>query len=583
MESHSQLDIVGGAAIRRLTLSFIFLILVGLPVRGAAQAEPPLKDRISEVKQLYDQGRWADVIQTAHDPDGDVADLELYRGLALARMLRLDEARKTFEAGLMRDPRETRFLVELAGIAYREKRFSEAKRNLRRALSIDSDDDYTNNFLASIYFLEDNLEAGLKYWNRTGRPKLADFSFDPTPKLNPLVLDRAFAFSPGSPWLREQFLSTQAKLSNLDLYPRLRFDLAARPDGAFDLAVHASETDGWGSTRWEGALSLLRGLPYQSIYPEFYNVDHAGLNWRSFVRWDDQKRRLYTEIAAPLAEDPAIRYRIYFDGRNENWNVAGAIISGISGVPSPASFNLESAVAGAEIHFIPTGRWQWKAGVEYTYRTFRNSSGIAAGAAPFLTNGSSIALQSGVQRALIRIPERRFTLDSRATGEVGTFFERPLGKYGRIGGSLSGDWFPKARGEDYETQASLRGGETFGMVPLDKLFILGFDRDNDLWLRGHPGLRDGEKGNAPLGRNFVLLNLETDKVLYSGSLVKVKIGPFLDTGKIFDPSSYFGSSKWLWDTGPQMKIRILGSFQFVLGYGKDLRTGNNSFFTMVSK
>jgi hypothetical protein len=33
----------------------------------------------------------------------------------------------------------------------------------------------------------------------------------------------------------------------------------------------------------------------------------------------------------------------------------------------------------------------------------------------------------------------------------------------------------------------------------------------------------------------------------------------------------------------QTKIRVLGSFEFILGYGKDLRTGNNSFFTKVSR
>lgn len=558
---------------------FLFLILV-LPVHGFAQAAPSPTDRISEVKHLYGEGRWSDVVQAVSESDGEIADLTLYRGLALAHLLRWDEARKAFEAGLARDPRDPRFLVELAGIAYREKQYSEAKRNLRRALSIGSRDDYVNNFLASIYYLEGNVEAALKYWNRTGQPKLSDLTFDPKPKLNPLVLDRAFAFSPGSPWRREQFLSTKTKLEDLDLYPRMRLDLVALPDGSFDLGFHAVERDGWGATHWEGALSLLRGLPYQSIYPEFYNLDRSGMNWRSLARWDDQKRRLFTEIEAPLEEDPAIRYRLYFDGRNENWDVADTILPG---APSAASLNMECAVAGAEIGFIPTGRWQWNVGVEYTYRTFRNLFGIPARAAPFFTDGSAIALRSGVQRTLIRFPERRFTLDSRASGEAGTFFENPLGKYGRIEASLAGDWFPKARGEDYETQASLRTGRTFGMVPFDKLFILGFDRDNDLWLRGHPGLRNGEKGNAPLGRNFILANLETDKIVYSGSFLTVKMGPFLDTGRIFDPSRYFGSPQWLWDTGAETKIRVLGSFQFVLGYGKDLRSGNNSFFATVSK
>jgi hypothetical protein len=33
----------------------------------------------------------------------------------------------------------------------------------------------------------------------------------------------------------------------------------------------------------------------------------------------------------------------------------------------------------------------------------------------------------------------------------------------------------------------------------------------------------------------------------------------------------------------QAKIRVLGSFEFVLGYGKNIRSGNNSFYTTVSR
>ena len=104
------------------------------------------------------------------------ADLELYRGLALARMQQWESARKTFLTGLVKHPRDARFFVELAGIAYREKRFPRAKRYLHHALSIDPQDAYSNDLLASIYFLEENLEAALKYWNRAGKPVLADLA-----------------------------------------------------------------------------------------------------------------------------------------------------------------------------------------------------------------------------------------------------------------------------------------------------------------------------------------------------------------------------------------------------------------------
>ena len=48
----------------------------------------------------------------------------------------------------------------------------EPGKTLRRALRLAPRDDYTNNFLATIYFLEGNLDAALKYWNRSGKPLL---------------------------------------------------------------------------------------------------------------------------------------------------------------------------------------------------------------------------------------------------------------------------------------------------------------------------------------------------------------------------------------------------------------------------
>jgi hypothetical protein len=271
---------------------------------------------------------------------------------------------------------------------------------------------------------------------------------------------------------------------------------------------------------------------------------------------------------------------IYFDGRNENWDLANTILPS---KPSPSALKMKKVLAGAELQFIPSGRWRWNVGVEYSYRVFSDFVSIPGQSASFFTNGSSLVLHAGAERALIRFPERRFTLDSTASGQFGTFFENPLGKYGRVEGSLTSHWFPKAHGDDYEFQGGIKGGRTFGMVPFDELFTIGFERDNDLFLRGHPGLYNGQKGNAPLGRNFVLVNSEIDKIAYHNGLFSVRLGPLLDTGRIYDPSSYFGTRNWLWDTGIQTKFRVLGSIEFVLGYGKDLRTGSNSFFTKVSR
>jgi tetratricopeptide (TPR) repeat protein len=559
----------------------IFLLLIFLlPVRALAQTGDPAGEKLSEIKKVYEAGDWDGVARAVAQSPEEPADLLLYRGLALAHLDRLEEAKAAFEAGREKAPGDPRFLVELAGIAYRKKHFSEAKKDLRQALAMNQKDEYANNFLASIYFQEGNLEAALLCWNRTGKPKLDDLTFEHALKLRSLVVDRAFSFARGAAWQREQFLTTQARLQALNLYPGMHFELRAHDDGSFDLGFHAAERNGWGSSKWAGLVSLLRDLPYQAVDPEFYNLGHGGLNWVSTYRWDDEKRRAFAEIAAPVFENPAARFRVYFDGRNENWNITNTFIPGS---PVLTRLNLEKAAAGVEMRFIESGRWEWSAGTEYNYREFRNVFGVPPGTAPFFTGGSAIALRISVQRWLVRFPERRFTLNSSGNGEFGTFFRDPLRRYGRLEGRLAARWLPRARGDDYETQVSLRGGRTIGDVPFDELYTLGFDRDTPLWLRGHPGLQDGQKGDAPLGRNYVLVNAETDKILYRNGIFTLKAGPFLDTGKTYDPSGYFGSPKWLWDTGVQTKIRVLGGVQVVLGYGKDLRSGRNSFFTTVTK
>jgi tetratricopeptide (TPR) repeat protein len=588
MARDGQLDAAGRAQVSALTatacrliLLLLLLMLVGHAAGQAKTVAPETANNNVHVKALYDAGRWEDVVRAVPKSQNEPADLELDRGLALAELGRFSEAERTFEAGHAGHPRDARFLEEMAGIAYRDKRFVQAKKDLRRALTLDANDTYASNFLASIYFLEGNLEAALRYWNRVGKPKLSDLTYDPQPVLDPLILDRAFKFSPGAVWTRQQFLMTQAELQGLDLFPHTFYELQAQRDGAFKLVWHASQQPSWRDMRWQAAVSMLRGLPYLSVYPEFYNLNRKGLNWRSFVRWDDNKRWLSSEVAWPLEENPMQRVRLYFVGRNENWNITNTLMPEAS--PSTAEFNMRRVVVGAELTAIENWRWKWNVDGEYSYRDFRTLVGIPVQTDEVFTNSSGVDLRGSVHRSLIRFPERRFSLDGDATGEAGKFFTDPLGKYGRLQGSLAANWFPRAQGDDYQTSSMLRAGKTFGQVPFDDLVMLGFDRDNDLWMRGHNGLMNGQKGNAPLGRDYVLSNSDVEKVMFHDAFVQVQVGPFLDTGDIYDPSQFFGSPKWLTDTGLQATVKLLGNFSFVLGYGKDLRSGANTFYSTVSR
>jgi hypothetical protein len=223
----------------------------------------------------------------------------------------------------------------------------------------------------------------------------------------------------------------------------------------------------------------------------------------------------------------------------------------------------------------------WTLGVELSHRDFRNVVPGMALTPELLAKGYQIKQKAQFTYELWRSPEKRLTISSSGSSQAGRLWSQPGQSFEKLQGIIGMHWFPREQGDDYETQWRAHAGKTFGQIPFDELFMLGVDRDNDLPLRAHVGTRHGEKGSAPLGRNYFLSNWESDKHVYSNGILTVKLGPFLDTGKILDSSSNLGPHKWLFDLGPQAKINVLG-VGVVLLYGKDLRTGNNAFYTDVT-
>jgi tetratricopeptide (TPR) repeat protein len=186
------MDTAGFASIRRQVKAapiFLMLAISAFPLR----AQPALSDHATEIKQLFAEERWEEIVRIAEDDAERSADVNYYYGTALARLGRWDEAKKTFQIGLSQQPGDKRFSLELAGVCFRKKNYAEAAGHLRRALRLDPTDTYANDFLAGVYFLQGNVEAALKYWNRGSKPEIEDVRIEPAPRIAPALLDRESA------------------------------------------------------------------------------------------------------------------------------------------------------------------------------------------------------------------------------------------------------------------------------------------------------------------------------------------------------------------------------------------------------
>jgi Tetratricopeptide repeat len=541
---------------------------------GAQTSDGQLVDR---VRQLSEGQRWPEIVALVAAAKNPSAELDFYYGTALAQLGHWDDAQRAFVAGSRLQPGDKRFPLELAGVAFKQKRYPVAVRCLRRALHIDPSDAYGNDFLGTIYFLQGNVEAALKYWNRVGKPQMVEVRSQPTPQVNAALLDRAMAFAPASVLRLSDLLTTEVRVHGLEIFSYYQFDLQARADSKFDILFRNRERDGWGQGTLEKLFLLFRGLPFQSITPEAYDLRHQAVNFVSMYRWDAEKRRLRAQLSGPFQANPKLRYGLSADLRSENWDIRNSFQG-----PAPilGSLNLRREAVGANFASMESGRWRWSAGAEISHRDFRSVIPGTALSPSLLTKGYQLKQTTQLETELWRMPERRLTLEGGVSSQAGRIWSQPSHSFEKLQGSLRLHWFPQARDDDYEIQHRIGVGKTFGSVPFDEFFMLGLERDNDLEMRGHIGTRDGRKGSAPLGRDYFLSNWEADKNVYRNGIFTVKLGPFLDTGKITDASAGLGSQKWLWDTGAQMKVRVFG-VGVAFSYGKDLRSGNNAFYVSM--
>jgi hypothetical protein len=545
-----------------------------LPVRAQVKAIPSDDPRSQHERWLALAAPGSKVSPTA-----DYAEFEYQYGLALAQLEFWDEARAAFKAGSRVAPRDKRFLIELAGVAFREKNNLQAISYLRRALRLDPKDDYANEFLATLYFLQGNLEAAVKYWNAVNKPQIAQVRIEPALRVRPGLLDHALAVAPESPLLLDEFRTTDARVRHLEIFPSYRFDLTAEPDGKFDAVFRAQELNGFGNTTTEALLRSLRGLPFQEIDPEYLNLNHSAVNLVFQLRWDADKRGYVAALSSPIAHDPRWRLHLRAGARNENWNIVPSFTGPAQLL---AALNLRREEFSAEINRLIGWRWSWSLGAEISHRDYRNVFPGTALTPELLAPGYQLKQTAQLGYELWRSPERRITISSSAGSQAGRLWSQPAESFARIQGSLETHWLPKSRGDDFETLWRVRVGKTFGQIPFDELLMLGLERDNDLWLRGHVGTRDGRKGSAPLGRDYFLSNWQIDKNIYSNGFISLKLGPLVDTGKITDSVAVLGSKKWLCDAGAQAKVRVLG-VGVTFSYGKDLRSGNNAFYTTVAR
>jgi tetratricopeptide (TPR) repeat protein len=442
MASCWKLDAPGPPTIRH---SLIWLPCFLLLCINTAIAENFADSDLAGIEQLFKNEQWQEI--TERPPHaGDPSDFYFYYGSALAHLERWDDAYAAFESGYRAWPADPRFPTELAGVAFKQSRYTEAQAWLRRSLRINPDDNYSNDFLATIFFLQGNRDAALKYWNRAGKPRIESVLYRPSPRINPVLLDRAFDFSPASILRLPDLVTSEARTRQLGVFGVSNFELEAQPAGNFDLVFGNSERNGCGQNQWECLLLILGSSPAQTMKFNYFNIGRKAINFHSRYRWDAQKRRIAVEIDTPVAGQPKWHFRVGTDLRNENWGIRSTFAGT---APLLAALNLERNAVGADFTDVVNGKWSWSEATEFSHRSYNN---VLAGnflIPPLLIAGNQLKQAVALQVTLLRYPERRFMIESGARTEVAKLWPGNGNNFATFTGTIGLHWFPQPTGDKY--------------------------------------------------------------------------------------------------------------------------------------
>jgi len=586
MERHPQLDAAGStrkelALVRPKHLSILSTALLFLSLfmgRIEAQCGPSGHDD-ADVHALYLEQKWQEVAETAGHMKSRSADVNFELGMALAHLQRWDDAKGALLAGERQCRGEKRFSTELAGVAFQQKKYPAAAHWIEKALHLDPKDDYANEFAGTVFLLMGNLDAALKRWNRIKKPQIDQLQFERGLSVQRLLLERAFVFSPQAVMRREQLLSTEARLNAMGVFPAYSIRLNAREGGRFDAQFHAIERNGFGNGWLQSIVSVFSGLPYQTVYPSYFNLAGSTTNFDSLVRWDAQKRRVWVSASGPWHYLPQWRWKLEGDARDENW----AIRESFTGTaPVLGSLKLKREVASGRLISIQSGRFEWNSGAELSHRKYTNVIPGQALDSDLVSPGWEAKHLAEASARVLDAPEHRFRIEGLASSELGRLWSSHALLFEKAQGGIAMRWFPQAEGDRYELTQRVRGGGIAGSAPLDELWMVGVERDNNLWLRGHIGTRGGKKGSSPVGTRYFLSNTDLYRSIWGNGLVAIKAGPLLDIARIGAPTGGLAPRRWLFDAGAEVKLSVLGT-SVVLTYGRDLRNGKNAFYGSVAQ
>jgi hypothetical protein len=377
------------------------------------------------------------------------------------------------------------------------------------------------------------------------------------------LLQRLFSFNEGEVLRKEQIFDTRWKQERLGLGPPFGLELTPDSKAAWDLKVTVPPRSTLSFTKEFLLRNFLRAPLYRELAAVYPVELGSGRQVSASLRWDSAKKRAKASAWFPFVAAPSDGLRVGLDLREEDW----------AHTSSGTRFIQQTEGVFANYEYVFTGRKSLSVGTGYEHQFLR-----FVGEEPNFSYSPHL-IRLGIEWNQLVSLNNADTLQLALKSRYDTFAGPGQENSGarQLNGALSIPWL-----FDRQTQAglelSLGAAVSSKGLPLSQYFILGVGQDNPLPLQAHPTVQSGRKGHGPMGRNYVLANVEFQRRLFDWRILAITGLTFSDTAMVSGaPFGQLGRS-WYQDVGFGVRIGALGRDLVDLRLGVDLKTSSFNFW-----
>ncbi len=500
----------------------------------------------------------AGVLQlSAGSPTVSYEDL-VARGLACGRRGRFEDAGRSLDAAILKDPSRPEAWAERGGLRFLEKRYDEAARDLDAALRL-REDAYTRDLLASALQLAGRSDEALAVWNGLGLPVVGEVRISGLAHTLDRVARREVAVEGGQVLTLARVRETRLRLSETGAFEGVTVRPVLRGHGRADLAVALVERHGLYHGPLDLALDLGTNLLFERVHARYSDIAGSGISIGGQYRWEQNQPELSFQIAWPRPLGLGANLRVTAVRGRQLYDLGAPLLRRSRGVDLSLRRVLDPVTVG-------------ELAVRIRARSFSRPD-------PDARPGDLVGLEVGLDRTLLETHRHRLSAGLRLF-DAG----RALGSdvaFSRATASVSYRAFllpPEGSLIERSVLAArLSLGRGGAGMPVDEMFAPGGSPEMELPLRAHPQTRQGMLGVSPIGRRLTLTNLEWRRRLFRSALAQVAVVAFHDGAWISGMPGRHGRTS-LQDVGVGVRVGLGGASILRFDYGHGLSDGANAFF-----